>query len=85
MLCVCCNFKFVMVFELTWKRQMSPPPPGLQHGNNDQDDDNDGMVTQISGFTSQPLERRPRLKNLFAFCSVVEACRLFCSKFPQIN
>ncbi len=26
-LCLHCNFKFVMVFELNWKRQMSAPSP----------------------------------------------------------
>ena len=51
LLVFCCNFEFVMVFELTFKRQMSPPTPMCLDGNDGNDNNEDGMVTQISRFT----------------------------------
>ncbi len=40
---------FVMVFELNWKREMSPPPVGLDEDDNDNDDDdNDAHHDSVS-------------------------------------
>ena len=57
--CVCVWFKLVL-FELTWKRQMSRRrPAGLDEDHHNR---NDRMVTQISRFAA--LWRWTRLKNI---------------------
>ena len=60
--CVCvCNFKFLMLFELTWKRQMSPPTGLWQQQHNDHD--NNGIHGDSDKRLREPAFGGVRLKN----------------------